>query len=117
MVTCLTEDSCDNPWVMELLAFETPRVKRLFPGWEKKDVFALIGTSVMAGVTVGSARGVLLSLWRGDDTLHVYTVFGERGFLEDVLRVWRELFPRVKVVGKRRGRVRLFSLEQLDRGQ
>jgi hypothetical protein len=110
MVKCATEDSCNNPWVLELIAFESARVRALFPGWERKDVIALLGFAVLDGLTIASPRGLLIALPRDGQTFDVFTIFGERGFLKDALRVWRDLYPKWTVRGRRQGHVRLFNL-------
>jgi len=111
MATSLTDDCCDNKYVHEILEFRTPRVLRLFPGWTRSEVITLVGRVALGGVSVVSERGVLLALRRAG-LLHVFAILGERGFLADVSRVWHDLFPEEMVTGTRRGRVRLFALNE-----
>ncbi len=112
MATYLTEDSCDNEYVKEILEFRTPRVQRLFPGWGRAEVVALVGRVICRGVSVVSPRGVLLGLWRGENHMHVYAILGERGFLNDAAAVWRDLYPDMRVTGLRRGKLYNFNLNQ-----
>ncbi len=109
MATCLTDDFCDNVYVHEILNFRTPRVRRLFAEWTRGEVVALVGRVALGGVSVVSERGVLLGLWRGC-TLHIFCILGERGFLHDVVKVWRELYAGTNVTATRHGRVRSFDL-------
>lgn len=110
MATYLTEDCCDNEYVKEILEFRTPRTQRLFHGWTRAEVVALVGRVIHGGVSVVSERGVLLGLWRGENWLHVYAILGAPGFLRDVAAVWRDVYPDMRVTGLRRGRVYNFNL-------
>lgn len=110
MVKCATEDSCDNAWIKEYLD-GSARVDDLFPHWTRQQRWALLSACVLEGVVIASSRGLLLALIRPDHVLDVFTIFGERGFLQDALRVWRDLYPGWAVRGRRRGCVRLFTLK------
>ena len=109
-MTCLTADSCDNRWIHEILDFRTPRVRALFPDWSRGEVVTLVARAVLGGVAIATERGVLIGLFEDSRTIRVYAILGERGFFGDLSRVWRELYGKHVVLGKRHDRVRLFTL-------
>lgn len=105
MVQSPTEDCFNNVWAAELLAFETARVRRLFPGWTRDQVVLHYATALVKGLVIASDNGICLGLSK-DQNIHITAILGNRAFIDDVNRVWRDLYPSYTVTAQRHGRVK-----------